>query len=669
MELLHRLRGIGAGGRNVIASVAACCATCWGADDLTDLSIEELLNIEVTSVSKKSEKRTAAPAAITVITQDDIRRSGATSVPELLRMVPGVNVARLDANKWSVTSRGFSGRYGNKLLVLIDGRSVYTPNYAGVAWEAKDVFIEDVDRIEVIRGPGGSLWGANAVNGVINIVTKNAEDTQGGVVELGGGTEERGFGGLRYGGTINEDLHYRLYLKYFDRDSGAMQGGGDGEDDWNMGQGGVRLDWKLSERDVLTLQGDIYRNGAGSSLETPYLTFPFRRDEYSKARRDGANVLGRWTRTLSEGSDLQLQVYFDYDETRELRVIDEFRRTLDADFQHRFQAGERNEFIWGAGFRYTGDALSESHFIQYTPDERRSRTFSAFVQDEIKLVPEKLVLTLGTKLEYNDYSGMEVQPNARLTWTPDEKKTVWGAVSRAVRTPSRSEADIHLLDQVFPGRIALVLEGNEDFDSEKLLAYELGYRQTLRDNLAFDVAAFVNDYSELRTIEVTFPRFVGFPRPAHIEVPATARNNLDALTFGFEVGVDWQPKSWWQMRAWYSFLEINLDFHTRSLDIITPASESDTPEQQYYWRNSFDLPRNVQLDATLRYVDELPSLDVEDYLTMDLRLGWQPNENLELSIVGQNLLQPGHTEFQSTFVTSLPTQVERGVFGKVTWRF
>ena len=641
-------------------------------DSLIELSLEELLNVEVTSVSKKAEKRTEAPAAIYVLTHEDIRRSGARNIPDALRLVPGVNVAQLSSSTWSVTARGFGGRFANKLLVLIDGRSIYTPLFSGVYWEAHEVMLEDIDRIEVIRGPGGALWGANAVNGVINIVTKKAEDTQGGLLTVGGGTEEQGFGAFRYGGKLKEKGHYRIYGKYFNRDNGGDTSlGTKANDGWDAGQGGFRIDWDASDRDLLTVQGDFMNMDQNQTFDLAFLTAPFARRVDSQANYDGQNVLGRWTRTFSEDSDLQVQLYYDRYHRRDV-TLSETRNTIDLDAQQTFTAGERNEIVWGLGFRYTHDDIGGSPFIFFTPDSRGNNLFSAFIQDTISLTDE-LRLTLGTKIEHNSFSGFEYQPSVRLAWTPNEKHTLWSSVSRAVRTPSRAEQDVHIVNTVVgasllvPGPTAFVLQGTHDFDSEELIAYEVGYRISPTDRVAIDIATFWNDYDNLRSLELGTPFVATNPLPAHTAVPFFARNNSEGRIYGIELALDWKAFSWWQVHASYTFQEVNLKVPPG--DPVSNAFAGNAPEHQAVLQSRFDLPHNVELDATLRYVDTLPSLAVDDYIEFDLRLGWQPREDLEFALVGRNLLHDDHFEFAPTFVSQTPTGVQRSVYGQVTWKF
>lgn len=635
--------------------------------DLTELSLEQLLDIQVTSVSKKTERREQAPAAIYVITREDIRRSGATTIPELLRMVPGMNVARIDASKWAVTSRGFNERYSNKLLFLIDGRSAYSPHAAAVYWESQDVPLEDVERIEVIRGPGGALWGANAVNGVINVITKRSQDTQGGLLSVGGGTEERGFAALRYGGRIGEDKAYRLWAKYVNRDNATSRRLDEGNDAWEMVNGGFRYDWTPTEQDAVTLQFDAFGNSIGERFSLPLAVFPNRVWVNTRSHYTGLNTIATWTRTFSEASELQVRAYYERWNTRVI-FEDETRETWDLDLQHRLRLSDRHELVFGAGFRYTRDSAVGTQFVSLDPDERRYRIFSAFVQDEITLVPDRFTLILGTKIEHNDYTGFEFQPNARAVWTPNPRHTIWAAVSRAVRTPSRAEDDVRVAYLGLPGFMASLF-GTRDSDAEELLAFEFGYRLAPTRTFALDVAFFYNRYSDLRTIELGVPFFEMGVIVPHIALPFYTRNNMDATTYGAEWVLDYRPRPWWNMRLAYSFLEIDLDKHYRSIDVISGLAKGDTPEQQVYFSNRLDLPGNVEFDVNLRYVDGLPKLNVDPYLTADARLAWKPRDNLEVAVVGQNLFDAHHYEFRPYLVPYVPTRVDRGIYGKLTWTF
>ncbi|HEV8580421.1 MAG TPA: TonB-dependent receptor [Thermoanaerobaculia bacterium] len=645
--------------------------------DLTELSLEELMDVEVVSVSKRSERISAAAAAVYVITQEDLRRSGATSIAEALRMVPGLEVARIDANTWAVSARGFNGRFANKLLVLIDGRSVYTPLFSGVFWDVQDTLLEDVDRIEVIRGPGATLWGANAVNGVINILTKSARETLGSLVTAGGGTEERWFLGARYGGSLGENGAWRAYVKGFDRDAGADPAGGEGVDGWSVKRGGFRVDRKLGDAAEWTLQGDLYDGEVGERLTlAPSLTALVPVVQDTETAISGGNLLGRWQRTLSAASELTVQLYYDRTD-RDYRFLDESRDTFDLELQHDVSPAPRHRVVWGLGYRRTADDLRDSDLLAFQPDRRTDDLASAFLQDEINLRADRLWLTVGSKLEHNDYSGFEVQPNARLLWTPGEHRTLWAAVSRAVRTPSRAEHDLQLsapafpAGALFPGSPPAIVAtlGDRSFDSEELLAYELGYRAGVAPGLFVDLAAFYNDYDRLRTVRAEPPFLQLSPPPPHLVIPSFASNDMEGETYGAELAADWRPAGSWRLSAAYTWLEMRLRNRFDPADVTVAATEGQSPQQQLFLRSAMDLPGHFELDLAARYVDSLATGPVSGYTSADLRLGWKPRAGLELSLVGQNLLDAEHLEFAPEIIPTHPTAVERAVYGKVTWRF
>lgn len=638
--------------------------------DLTELSLEELMDVQVTSVSKRAEPISAAAAAVFVITQEDLRRSGVTSIPEALRMVPGLEVARIDASKWAISARGFNGRFANKLLVLIDGRSVYTPLFSGVFWDVQDTLLEDIDRIEVIRGPGATLWGANAVNGVINIITRPARETQGGLLAAGGGSEERGFAALRYGGAFGESSFYRVYAKAFERDSGERVTGGAGGDDWSARRAGFRLDSKPSGGGDWMVAGELYDGEAGETLTLQSLQAPLPRTVDGEEEISGGHLLSRWQRTLSEASDLKVQLYYDRTE-RVAPLLDEDRDTFDAELQHGFSRGVRHRLLWGLGFRRTADDLQGSEMLSFSPAGRTDDLASGFLQDEITLRPDRLWLTLGSKVEHNDYTGFEVQPNLRAVWIARPHHTLWGAVSRAVRTPSRAEDDLRLDGQVLgPGQVSpgappavVSTFGDRGYRSEELVAWELGYRAGLSPGLFLDLATFYNVYDRLRSARAGQPFLEIAPTP-HLVVPVRLGNELEGETYGAELAADWRISRRWRWSAAYSFLSVQLrQSGGDDLDL-----EAD-PRHQLFLRSSVDLAHGVALDVALRHVDELESLDVDRYTTFDLRLGWRPRPGLELSLAGQNLLEGAHVEAVSEAIPTHPTAVERGVYGKVEWRF
>jgi iron complex outermembrane receptor protein len=634
-----------------------------GSDELSSLSLEELMNVEVTSVSKRPEKLFEAAAAIYVITREDIHRSGVTSIPEALRMAPGLEVGRVDAHNWAITSRGFNDVYANKLQVNIDGRSVYTPLFSGVFWDVQNMFLDDIERIEIIRGPGATLWGANAVNGVINVITRTAKETQGVLIQAGGGTEERAFGGVRYGGQLGANAHYRVYGQYFNRDDSVQPSGARANDGWWMGHGGVRLDWDPSESDLLTFQGDAYSGRVNQTFVVTSPTTPGGQSVETEYVVEGGNALGRWTHAFSEDSALQLQLYYD-GTRRRTAIFQEVRDTVDLDVQQRFALGQRHQFVTGLGYRLSGDDVVNAYPLSFDPDSRTTQLLSAFLQDEITLVDELLRLTLGSKFEHNDFTGFEFQPGARLLWTPHVRHTAWASVSRAVRTPSRAEDDV-VINQPgpVPGSV-LSIRGDRGFDSEKLIAYEAGYRLQAHARASLSVAAFYNDYDDLRTREAG-PVIPGIP----LVIPVVVANNLKGETYGLELGPLWQVTDWWRLQATYSTLWMNLHRKPGSNDTNSEGAEGRSPHHQATLRSTMDLPGHWTLDGSLRYVDKLPNLNIPSYVTLDFRVAWRPIEWLEISVVGQNLLEDQHAEFAPSLIRTQPTEIERSVYGQVSLRF
>ncbi|MDB6038195.1 MAG: ligand-gated TonB-dependent outer rane channel [Verrucomicrobiales bacterium] len=639
-----------------------------------DLSIEELMRIEVTSVSKKKEQLSDAAAAIFVITQDDIRRSGATSIPEVLRLSPGLEVARQDSHTWAVSSRGFNDEFANQLLVLIDGRSVYTPLFAGVYWDVQDLILEDVQQIEVIRGPGATLWGANAVNGVINITTKSAKDTQGVLLTGGAGTEEQGFG-ARYGGKVGENGYYRVYGKWFNRDESVLQDGSESNDVWQMERGGFRYDWTPTEQNSLTLQGDIYAGTLDQSVTEAAFTPPYSSRNINDVNVSGGDLLGRFSHSFSDTSEIALKLYYDRTE-RDRVVFREARDTFDVDLQYHFQWGSRQDIVLGAGYNLTADNLDNRFTVSFDPTSRTDSLYSGFFQDEISIIPDRLKLTLGSKLEHNDYTGWEIQPSGRLSLKITDKQTAWFAASRAISTPSRAESDIRINQLAYPPGTfgpgtpaALVSQfGSTSIDSKELVGFDLGYRIQAHDKLTVDLATFYNIYDRQRSIDAGTPYPELTPVP-HIVVPFTIGNLMEGESYGFEISTTWQATDWWRLRANYSFLKLQLHLKDGSLDPFNlEGAEQDSPVNQVGVRSYMDLPQHLEFDAGIRYVDSLDNRGVPSYVVGDVRLGWRPNKNWEFSITGQNLAGT-HKEFAPSYIQTQTTKVETSVFAKVTYRF
>src|SRR6266850_2439978 len=670
-------------GRILLASFLAVCLTATteaqtsrSVPDVTAMSMEDLMNMQVTSVSKRTQKVADAAAAIFVITQEDIRRSGANSIPEALRLVPGLQVARIDQNKWAIGSRGFNGRFDNKLLVLIDGRSVYTPLFSGVYWNVQDVMLEDVDRIEVIRGPGATLWGANAVNGVINIISKKAKDTQSAIVTAGAGTEERGSGGVRYGSKIG-DTSYRAYGKYFNWGPSLYSNGTTAHDGWDALRGGFRADWTPAGSNSLTLQGDIYQSKYGETLTVPSLNAPYSNTFPNNGKYSGGNILGRWNHS-SEGSSMSLQMYYDNTTIADNSLFVDHQNIFDIDFQDGFHVGNSQQFVWGLGYRSIRDRNDPSFSVSLQPNQLTLNHFSAFVQDEISLVDNRLRLTFGSKFEHNDFTGFEVQPNARLLWTLTPNQSVWTAVSRAVRTPALTEEGLRLTQAVVPPAApgnptpfpaVITVFGSHQFQSEDLLAYELGYRVQATSSLSADIATFYNNYSNLRTAEPGAPFLEGSPVPTDIVVPFVAGNKMGGGTYGVELFADWRVVPKWRLVGSYSYLQMNIRKNANSLDPTNDSPNGSSPRHQWYVRSSIDLPKHFEHDTTLRFVDHLASLNIPSYYSLDAHLGWRPIPQVEFSIGGQNLLDNQHLEFIPDFINTAPTEVKRTVYGSMTFKF
>ena len=639
--------------------------------DLTALSLEQLSTIKVTSVSKKEQDLAKAAAAIYVITQEDLRRSGATSIPEALRMVPGVQVAQIDANKWAVSARGFNGRFANKLLVLIDGRSVYTLLFSGVYWDMHDLMLEDIDRIEVIRGPGATMWGSNAVNGVINIITKHTRDTQGALLTSGTGNQEQGFGALRYGAKVGENLHYRVYTRYFNRDSFVTPDGLPAQDGWRNLHSGFRLDWQGADRDSVSVQGSVFDGQSDQTIRLTSLQPPLQRSVHEPIRPSGGHLLGRWDHGFSDTSDMALQLYYDRSKRGDAVGL-ETHDTFDVDFQHRWALGARHELLWGSGYRGTTDQIEGTFDVSFNPASRGVHLFSAFVQDEWDLLDDRLTAVVGARLENNSYSGFEMQPNLRLLWSPHARHTGWASIARAVRSPSRSNRDIRINFAAFPQRgstTLLSIFGDPDFESENLLAYEMGYRFQSSKRFSLDVATFFNSYGDLVTSEPDLPFFEVDPAPAHLVIPFRFGNQMSGETYGVETAANFRLTDYWKLSASYSWLEMQLHRDASSRDADAEAAEGESPTQQFQVRSYLNLPWKLQLDSSLYFVGSLPELSVPGYTRVDTRIGWRPHRRLDLDLVLQNLLDDRHLEFFAFNLGIQPAEVRRSFYGKMTWRF
>ena len=658
----------------VATSSAAHAARENESGDLLNLSLEELSNVQITSVSKRSEKASEAASAVYVITQEDIRRSGMTTIPELLRMVPGLNVAQSSSRQWAVSSRGLSGQFTDTLLVLIDGRSVYTPLYSGVYWDVQDTMLQDIERIEVIRGPGATLWGANAVNGVINIITKNTKDTVGGLASFTSGTHENGLATFRHGAKISDNAYARGYVKYDDHDSVRTMTDTDAHDAWNKAQAGFRADWKQDNGQSFTVQGDMYRAGESGILGLIQPAGTIIPSSIREINR-GGNILGRWNNKISSVSDVSLQIY--YDEARRSNFIyTSALETLDVDFQHVWSPLESHELVWGIGYRRVhsdfignaGTALGIP-YIQLLPQSQADDLYSAFVQDKITLMPKDLFLTVGSKFEHNAFTGFEFQPSARLSWLVSETQTLWASASRAVRTPNiGSTNSLQQIVSPFSAGVFYAQVNNPNGKSEELNAYELGYRIQPQKNLSLDFSAFYNDYDRLIIGVFGTPYFE--PVIGYGIIPVSPQNIGTAHTWGGEISAKWNPNSYTELSTGYTLLQMKFD----QPDPVGYNFAGKTPHQQPNALATFQLPHNLELTAAAYYVGEMTAIDfntgagIPDYTRVDMRLGWKPMDNLELSIVGQNLLDDVHQEFGG-FAYQASSQIPRSVYGNITWRF
>lgn len=617
---------------NAAAVMAAETGLSPSAEGIARMSIEELAKIEITSVSKRPELLSDAAAAVFVITREDIRRSGATSIPEILRMAPNLQVARVDASQYAITARGFNSTTANKLLVLIDGRSVYTPLFSGVFWDVQD--ITDIERIEVASGPGGTLWGANAVNGVINIITRNSSETLGGGIALGAGTAERG-GAAQYGGKLGDDATYRLNVKGFSRKHTVTARGSSVQDSWDKAQAVVRADW-VRGGDTLMLQGAAYDGSI---------------DQAANADKtiSGAHLLARWNRRLTEDSTFQLQTYYDRTKRVYPGTYGEVLDVYDIDLQHRFQWGEKHHIVWGGGYRLSRDDVTNSTGLAFLPAQKDMTLANLFVQDSVAL-QENLQLTLGAKLEHNNYTGLEFQPNARLAWKLADRSLLWSAVSRALRTPSRLDRELFA-----PAVPPFLLAGGPNFQSEKLTAYEVGYRAQPASHASFSISAFYNVYDDLRTSEPTTAN----------PLPIVLGNMMEGDGYGVEMWGSYRINDWWRLYAGYNYLKRSLHLKPGSRDSSTVRSGTD-PEHQFSLRSTMNLPHNLELDFALRSVGGLDNPNVPGYTVVDARLGWNISKNLEVSLSGFNLGNQRHAEFGR-----LPGRSEFGrtFYLKTLWTF
>ena len=602
------------------------------AADLADLSLEQLANIEVTSVSRRAERLSDAPAAIYVITADDIRRAGVNSLPEALRLAPNLQVARTSASGYAISARGFNNAIGNKLLVLIDGRAVYTPLFSGVFWDANGIMLDDVERIEVISGPGAALWGANAVNGVINVITRPARDTQGVLLNVGAGNA-RAAASARYGGKLGDQGSYRVYARGFERDNTELASGAPVRDGWNKGQAGFRADWNGGDRNA-TVQGDLYRGDLEQAAP-------------GKTRIEGVNLLGRWNQQLAGGSELRLQTYFDHTMRDQPGVFRENLNILDVEFQYAVRQAGAHRLLWGGGYRHASDRVQNSRALAFLPGDKTLQWANVFVQDEIELSPG-LELTLGAKAESNTYTGWDFLPGARLAWKPAPGQLVWGALSRAVRAPSRLDRELFI-----PGVAPFLLAGGPNFHSEISNVIEAGYRAQPSGSWSYSVTAFYHDYDRLRSFE---------PAPGGVLV---IDNKIEGTTHGLEAWTTYQVSNAVRVSGGLLLLKEHLRLKPDSRDPNGVSALGNDPDHQWLLRASVDLSPRHDFDVMVRHVGALPNPTVPSYTAVDARLGWRVSRDFDVSLTLQNLFDPPHPEFGAPATRS---EYERAFFVKLQWR-
>ncbi len=638
--------------------------------DLAQANIEDLMNLTVTSVSKRQQTLAHTAAAVFVVQAEDIRRSGALNLPDVLRMVPGVDVEQINASSWAISIRGFDARYSNKVLVLIDGRTVYSPSFSGVYWEHLDMPLEDIERIEVIRGPGATVWGANAVNGVISIITKSSKHTQGGSLTAGGGSQTNGLGLLQYGGSVGQQETYRAFAEGFSVGDAAQADGSPADDRWQRWHTGFRSDWDPTPHDSLMVEGDLSLNKSNQTqwkgwVQTPYDVY------YNQPAQDtGGNLLARWDHRSAGGAETSLQTYYDTYRRTDYGVP-EVQRIFDLDFQDHLAAGGRNDIVWGVGFRSSMSGLSPGDWVALRPPWKTDRLFSAFLQDEIRL-SNSLWLTAGCKIEHNAYTGFEPEPSLRLAWAPPGGSyTVWAAASRAMRQPSRVDTAIWAnLETVpiAPGMVeSIQMSGNPNIKPEELRDYELGYRREFSPSLSLDADVFFSIYHHLESVEPLPIAFVpGYP--VQVIVPLQYGSGSHGVDSGGEVSLNWNASPRWRIRPGYAYLNSNIRLDPAAQQTGTTDVAGDFPRNMLKFRSVMDLSAKVQFDQSLYYSARVPGSAIPGHARLDLRLSRKLGESAELSVVGQNLLRPRTWEFGNSWGV-LGTQVERSVYGQLRWRF
>ncbi|MBN1911392.1 MAG: TonB-dependent receptor [Pirellulales bacterium] len=647
-----------------------------GLDAILNMDVEQLqrtpvhapsMDIAVSSVARQESTVGQSPAAVFVITNEMIRRSGYKAVPDLLRLAPGVSVSKITSSSWAIGIRGGPGRFVKQLLVMIDGRAVYNPLFGGIYWDMQDLLLEDIDRIEVIRGPGATVWGANAMDGVVNIITKKASKTQRTYVTAGGGNYDVDIEGFRVGGSNGKGMAWRVWGKHTERGPGYLEGLGLAYDDWRSANTGFRVDYHLDpqKRDRLVATGSYFLAHEGQRTIFPLPDPPYSETATEDMKVASQNVVLRWEHKISDESDWSFQTYYDRCYRQQL-AGEEMWTTADFDFQHRFPLGARHDVIWGLEYRDIGHYdPNGSFFLSFSPERMRYNMFSAFIQDRIELVEDRLYLTAGTKLERNCFSGFEVQPSIRLLWSPDKHHVVWGAISRALSTPmlyqETGELNLGPMPSGLPLPLFARLNGSNNFRSEKLMAYEIGYRTQVNKQFAWDIATYYNDYRDFHGLVLGVPFLEG----NHFITESDWLNRVAARGYGVELTASWDATDTWRLTGFYSYQYVSFA-GSHDEELIYPNSIA--PQNMARLQSSWTLPGDLEFDAALRYVDNISGVQVPRYLTMDLRLAWHPSKNLEMAVAAQNLFDRHHYEYANEVFNLGATQVRRAVFGQLTWR-
>jgi iron complex outermembrane recepter protein len=647
--------------------------------DLTQVDLKQLLNfdIEVTSPSRKKQKISDVPSAIFVLSGDDIRRSGSNHIADALRMVPGLNVAQVSENQWAITARGHNNTFARHLLVLLDGQSIFTPMFNGVFWDQFELDLDDIDRVEVIRGPGAAVWGSNAVNGVINIITCSAHETVGNRVSAGGGSSERVLLDAKHGGKTSEDTSYRVAARYVDRTDNGKVVGGNAQDSYRIASNSMRLDSKLTKKDSLSVSSYNFFGSKDLQVDVPSLQEPFIDSESFSGEKDqyGSNIVARLDRANGERESSFIQADYAF-ERQSGKIFPLYRHTLHTEGQQRIQIFDGHDFIYGLGYRLNEDTLYGNFADALIPEHRSTYLFNGYVSDDIAVVPDLLQLQLGAKVENNTYTQFEFMPNIRLSLHASDSTSIWAAVSRAVANPSRVFDDIEYPASASrdpnTGLVVLpTLFGSGEIESENLIAYESGIRSQLSKTVSLDVAFFYNEYGDYQTLETGTP-FVAVPRdqtqPAII-VPLIFANGFELNTYGGEATVSWSPLQWWKVSSSYSHLQFDLS-RGNSTDVVNEGFYTGaSPKHQGTMRSFVNVTDTVELDTLWRYVAGLDYRDIDGYFEMDARIGWAYTKQLSFSLLGQNLLNGAHEEFVSAVIPSTPVEISRSVFGKLTYSF